>query len=91
MTLTLNGYIVRFVSIFWICVFTECALVFCFYSPVNLWCALFALPILSAKIIWRQDGMHMKEKKKKKVQEVEGRKKNGRQVQKQLVVLLQQQ
>ncbi len=57
-----------------------------------------ALPIPSAKIIWRQDGMHRKEGKKErererereKVQELEGRKKNGRQVQKQLVVLLQQ-
>jgi hypothetical protein len=34
--------------------------------------------------------MHRKERKEK-VQEVEGRKKNGRQVQKQSVVLLQQQ
>jgi len=35
--------------------------------------------------------MHRKERKREKVQEVEGRKKNGRHVQKQLVVLLQQQ
>ncbi len=35
--------------------------------------------------------MHRKERKREKVQEVEGRKKNERQVQKQLVVLLQQQ
>jgi hypothetical protein len=66
--------------------------VFCiFVYPVNLRDALFALPIPSAKIVWRQDGMHRKERKREKVQEVEGRKKNGRQVQKQLVVLLQQQ
>jgi hypothetical protein len=66
MTLTLNGYVVRFVSVFQICVFTKCALVFCFYSPVNLRYALFALPILSAKIIWRQDGMHRKERKRER-------------------------
>jgi len=53
MTLTLNGYVVRFVSVFWICVFMECALVFYFYSFVNLQYALFTLSILSAKIVWR--------------------------------------
>jgi hypothetical protein len=37
-----------------------------FYSPVNLWYALFALLILNAKIIWRQDGMHRKERKKER-------------------------
>jgi hypothetical protein len=35
--------------------------------------------------------MHRKEREREKVQELEGRKKNGSQVQKQLVVLLQQQ
>jgi hypothetical protein len=45
----------------------------------------------AAAAIWRQGGMHRKERKREKVQKVEGRKKNGRQVQKQLVVLLQQQ
>jgi hypothetical protein len=49
------------------------------------------LPIPSAKIGWSQDGMHRKEREREKVQELEGRKKNGRKVQKQLVVLLQQQ
>jgi len=62
----LNGYVVRFISIFRIYVFTECALVFCFYSLVNLWYALFVLPIMSVKIVWRQDGMHMKERKRER-------------------------
>ncbi len=41
-------------------------LYFCFYSPVNLRDALLALPIPSAKIVWRQDGMHRKERKRER-------------------------
>jgi len=37
----------------------------------------------AAAAIWRQGGMHRKERKREKVQKVEGRKKNGRQVQQQ--------
>ncbi len=71
-------------------------LYFYFHSPVNRQDALLGLPIPSAKIVWRQDGMHTvctgrKEREREKVQELEGRKKNGSQVQKQLVVLLLQQ
>jgi hypothetical protein len=41
-------------------------LYFFFNSLVNLRDALLALPIPSAKIVWRQDGMHRKERKRER-------------------------